>query len=723
MSRVPQRFARRDILKMAAAAPLAAIPLLDGGQQKALAAEPSTESGAAPVVAWLESLRQRDGGYSWGDGNVSHLTPTFAAVGCYHILGLRPPDPEKVAGFLRTRHPFAIKKLERELKAFEYQQIQGLLWLGEDPGEFRGKIESWTEPLAYPKQYETHGYPVFEYEVMPLVCRKLLGLPTDGVPALVDYLDSRRRPDGSFNNTPASDGSVGHILNTWWGVLALDAIGRAEEKREETVRWVRGCQLPGGGFTWSPDPPMAGNDDAAYTWAAVRILERPGERPSQPERCRDYLLSLRNEGGGFGPRPGWDSNPVATYYALDSLRALGSLDEAAQAPKPSPRGRPSPSPVPLSDLGIFAIQIEAHGKGSPAEAVDLARGLKIHLWGAKNAAPGWIEAAQAIADRESVPVTFVVANEEYGTLVAVPGQGTYSHTSDIIAPAGADIGPSLAQAGEIPWEEFRARRLDPLERASGRLVWQFGENEPLTRLYLDDSIARGGYAAISTFHFGNPDFTNSSPFLKQYRNRIPYVALQDAHGEESWWWGDQLAGFRTLFLAKEATWAGWIDALLSGRAAAVRHDAASGGATWRHGPPEVLAELDRRPGEWWWWDQPDFERPAISIVAVRPEDRFEVARPERGLTIRVRCDSENTAQGLPKTPRVELVALRIDGREVPTTSHTSGPQARATDRYHAHDAADLKPGEHRATAVYRRLDSGKEGERTIRFTTLSSRGA
>ncbi len=176
-------------------------------------------------------------------------------------------------------------------------------------------------------------------------------------------------------------------------------------------------------------------------------------------------------------------------------------------------------------MKVYSIQIEAHGEGSPADAVELARALRIHLWGAKNAQPGWIDRAQARADRQNVPVRFFVANEEYGSWVRVPGFGTYSHTSDVIAPAGADIGPSLANAGVVSWPEFRTRRLDPLQRACGRLVWQFGENEDLVRMYLDDSIERGGYAAISTFHFGNPDFTNSEPFLNRYRGQIPFVAL------------------------------------------------------------------------------------------------------------------------------------------------------------------------------------------------------
>src|SRR5437764_12583800 len=103
-------------------------------------------------------------------------------------------------------------------------------------------------------------------------------------------------------------------------------------------------------------------------------------------------------------------------------------------------------------------------------------------------------------------------------------KGTYSLTCDIIAPAEIDFGQALSNQGVVTWENFRERRLTPLEKAGGRLIWQFGENEELVRMYLDDSLERGGYTAISTFHFGNPDFTNTEPFLNRFRGRIPFVA-------------------------------------------------------------------------------------------------------------------------------------------------------------------------------------------------------
>jgi hypothetical protein len=389
-----------------------------------------------------------------------------------------------------------------------------------------------------------------------------------------------------------------------------------------------------------------------------------------------------------------------------------------KAPGPRPHTR-SLAPLP-DDLKVFTIQIEAPGQGSPAEAVELARALRIHLWGAKNSKPGWITRAQAIADARKVPVTFFIANEEYGTWVTVPGLGTYSHTSDIMAPADGQIGPSLADAGPLSWDEFRQRRMVPLERAGGRLIWQFGENEELVRLYLDDSIVRGGYAAISTFHFGNPDFTISQPFLQRYRGQIPFVALQDAHGTESWWWGDMLEGFRTLFLATAPTWAEWQRALKNDWVMAARRDAVNEFQLRLHGGAPGVAEFVRaHETEWRWWNNPAVVRPLVSIVAVRPEDEFEQARPQKGLALRVRCQWENTKQGQPKTQRFELICLAVDGRRLAPelVQRKAAKGAVWSDVYHSASLPELPPGRHSAEAKVRDLKTNQETIHTQLFLT------
>lgn len=693
---------------------------LSGGLVRRLRAQPAAQFN--PVRDYLAKHARPDGGYAFADQQRSHLTPTYAVIGAYRLLGEEPPNRAALAEYVRIHHPRELKKLEQERRIFEFQQVQALVWLGEPATEFRERLKTWTAPLPYLKQYEQHGYPVFQSELGLVRCRSLLGMEIEPLkPAFSDYVAMRRRANGSFNNTPASDGGDGHVMNTLWGLQAARVLGLAEERKAETIAWLRACQLPSGGFTYQPNPVFGGVDDVAYARAALRALKLLGGEPANRAACVEWLHLLANSDGGFGDRPGWLSNPLATFYALDALDALGEVKTVAKIPR---RASPAKRVLPR-DLKVWSIQIESHGTGSPAEAVALAAALRIDLWGAKNAMPEWMARAQMIATNQKVPVQFFRANEEYGTWTDVPGLGTYSHMSDLIAPADTDIGAPLGARGEasraVSWPEFRARRIEPLERGQGRMVWQFGENEELVRMLLDDSVERGGFAAISTFHFGNPDFTNSEPFLHRWRGRIPYIGLQDAHGAEPWWFADQTTGYRTLFLAPEPTWDGWLKALEENWVVAVRHDDVSRGETWMHsGSDEVRDFVQAREGGWRWWQNERVQRPLVSLVALRPEDEFEVGRPAQGVALRVRCAWKNTPQGMPQTPLAEFVKLMVDGAEVaPTLVERKRPNGNGlADRYHLFvlpESASAIAAKHTATVVAREIATKREVTRTVRF--------
>ncbi|MCC6512081.1 MAG: terpene cyclase/mutase family protein [Pirellulaceae bacterium] len=689
--------------------------LLFSQSHPAQAQLPSSNDWRVGVEHYLEGLMRDDGGYGWDDQQRSHLTPTFAVIGCAHILALSLPKTAELAEYVRTHHPMVLKSLEQEHRIFSYQQVQSLLWLKENVGTLRDTIFAWKKPLEYMKQYEQDGYPVFSQEVSAIVCRQLLGQTSEQIPdQYARYLEKSRRANGTFNNTPASDGSDGHVLNTWWGLRAQAAMRSLPQDAEETIFWLNRCQLPRGGFTYQPGARIGAVDDVAYTWAAVNSLKLLGGQLQNRSACIAYIHSLFNEDNGFGDRPGWCSNPMATYYALDTLHQLDALDSLNDLVKDNKRLAPhnSRQSRPLPDgLNVYSMQIEAHGQGSPREAVLLAKSLKIHLWGAKNAKPQWVHRAQELADREQIPVRFFASDEEYGTWVHIHGMGTYSHTSDIVAPFAADTGSSLAKQGVVTWEEYRQRRLRALESGGGRLIWQFGENEPLVRMLLDDSIERGGFAAISTFHFGNPDFTNSEPFLKRYRMQLPFVALQDAHGPEPWWFADMTEGFRTLFLAHEPTWEGFLKALKENWIVAVRHDAISRGQTWVHGGSQpVLDFVHQHTAQWQWWDNPQVSRPPVSIQVLRSDDLFEVGSPapqaKDQINVRVRCAWRNTPQGLAKEPIYELMKLTLDNQLLETELKSKRrPNGLFEDHFHLASLPELDSGKHVLQAVLRRRDN------------------
>lgn len=106
----------------------------------------------------------------------------------------------------------------------------------------------------------------------------------------------------------------------------------------------------------------------------------------------------------------------------------------------------------------------------------------------------------------------------------------------------------------------------------------------------------------------------------------------------------------------------------------------------------------------------------VSLVVVKADDPLEPARPESGSMLRVRCAWENTPQGLLKSPRSELVRLKIDGREVtPTLVSPVNPNGLRRDHHYRWPLNDLMPGKHTATADVRVVASKAEISRTIEF--------
>jgi hypothetical protein len=680
----------------------AAVNLL-GSAVAASAAVSWPNSWRRKIAAFLETHRRPEGAYGWAGDVIAHVSPTYGAVGSYHALQLPVPEAARVAAFVRNTYPVPpARRRERPLWRLDFEQVQTLLFLGEPVDSFRTLAETWTQPAEFTRRYELGGNPVLQHQAMAVRVRALLKLsPADTDTAWRQYFAQRRRRNGTFNNTPSSDGSDGHVMNTLWGILASEAVGLQLESTDNLAAWVRDCQLPSGGFTYAPGADLGGVDDIAYTAAALHLLAHLHATPRNPNRCAEWIESLFTAEGGFQDRPGGEPNPLATYYALESLQLLKHTPKGDV--KPAARAKRHEIPA---GANVFSIQVEAPGNGSPSEAVLLAKTLGIHIWTAKNSPEGWVSEAQGIADLQNVPVRFAIGDEEYGTYVAVPGLGCYSHLVDLVAPAGRNTGTAMPKKNHpYPWPEFREERIAALRAGGGRLIWQFLENEELTRVLLDEALERHTYSGVATFHFGNENFLHSQPYLHRWYGRIPFVALQDAHGKESWWWGNQLAGFTTLFVAKEPTWESWLEALDRNHVMAVRHDAISGWKTHlAGGSPELRQFVMKRAREWRWWDDEGRQsrRPAAAMTVLHPNSRFEIGVPQTGVALRVRLWSENSGAGIPQHPRAELIELTVDGRRVEAQSHEA-----KDDRYRIVTLGD-EPGVHTARARVRLLGSNRE---------------
>jgi hypothetical protein len=110
-------------------------------------------------------------------------------------------------------------------------------------------------------------------------------------------------------------------------------------------------------------------------------------------------------------------------------------------------------------------------------------------------------------------------------------------------------------------------------------------------------------------------------------------------------------------------------------------------------------------------------RPLVSLVALKASDTLEVARPDKGIALRVRCAWHNTPQGFPQTPLADFVKLTVDGAEV-STSVVEKKRPNGTglaDAYRLLGVPDAAGGRHTATATVRELSTGKLSEQTIEY--------
>lgn len=294
--------------------------------------------------------------------------------------------------------------------------------------------------------------------------------------------------------------------------------------------------------------------------------------------------------------------------------------------------------------------------------------------------------------------------------------GTFGHMLDYFAPAGEGMVPfkkgtsqqefrrsAIGLKESSTWSELRETAILPLAKSNGGFILQISNNEPLSRILLDESVANGGYLAISTIHFGQ-NFLFWLPHLNQYRYQLPFIALQDFHGIESWWWGNELVAYRNLFLAKKPDTGELFNALKNNWVVAVRHDSISGYKTrMLGGTKDARAFIQTRQKEWQWWNDEtrEMNHPWAAITVVEPSDTLEAARPETGVNIRIRCWWNGVRQNI-KEPLVSLEKLSIDDVLIPPGS-IKFVERQNVDNYYLYSLPNPKKGEYNIKATLRNM--------------------
>lgn len=285
------------------------------------------------TLAFIRRCARRDGGYSPSpdpgypgnsDTGSSDLAAVTYAATLAKTLKWRLPHPERSIEFIQ-RHQQAdgsFINLEGKMDpksdlAVLYNTVQGVVALralGRRPKIDPTKLlDRFFVGAAFSKLpwYTTSFFPLF-YAALDQP------FPVRHDEALRDLQVRSQTEDGYLGD---------HVAATFHMAHYFRLVGQPTPKAGPMVSRVLRDQKPEGG--WNIKEP---DWDVHACFDAVFILRQLGGE-SEPvrkaiEKAADWVLSCRNEDGGFGHYPGWHSDMDAVYFQLGTLIQAGRVPTA-----------------------------------------------------------------------------------------------------------------------------------------------------------------------------------------------------------------------------------------------------------------------------------------------------------------------------------------------------------------------------------------------------------
>ena len=260
------------------------------------------------IVDYVVNRQNDDGGYTFCQGAESNAQDTYYALAILHSLNKFFPNVEKTASFIEetrseTIYPIyyvakAKMLLEKGIDENLKRQLSSIL----NSKRFFGSTDFTNEASSE-----------FTATYMALELANMLNLNVDQK-EVAGWLISFRNGDGGF-------GARGHsnINSTYYAIASLSLLKTNMKDTYETLKFVRSCEKPHGGFTVIPinfTPYME------HTYCGVMTLDLFGEKSMYPQQTADWILSCQNRNGGFARSDLGISSMAYTYYAITILQNL-----------------------------------------------------------------------------------------------------------------------------------------------------------------------------------------------------------------------------------------------------------------------------------------------------------------------------------------------------------------------------------------------------------------
>ena len=273
-----------------------------------------------PIADYVAERQNADGGYTFAQWAESSAQDTYYALQILKMLGVEPALKERAIAFLR--------KLQHPHGGFDsikvaYYVTASLIELGAtlDRG-FGGTIILARSSLERLGSFEVNTEASSEIETayLGLETLKVLGKPAESgtIPALILKL---RNHDGSFGR-----GGYSHLASVYYALASLKLLRYDVNSLDSTLKWIRACENPAGGFARSP------KDFDHYLileelYFGLKALEVLGEASLYRSQNLNLIGKFQNRNGGFRRSIFLGISTFEdTFYALSSLEILDSAN-------------------------------------------------------------------------------------------------------------------------------------------------------------------------------------------------------------------------------------------------------------------------------------------------------------------------------------------------------------------------------------------------------------
>jgi hypothetical protein len=265
------------------------------------------------IADYVVNRQNEDGGYTFGIGEGSSIQDTYYGLAILRSLGSPFPNVEKTISFVRET------RLDNDYQIYYVAKASKLLETG-----FSDALGKRVAAIIGSDQYfgSTDAFSEVSSEFitthMALELADLLKLSVEGK-KVSEWLLLFRNEDGGFGIRGQSN-----INSTYYAVASINLSRSGIKNPVETVKFVRSCEKPYGGFTVIPINFMPYIE---HTYFGVMTLDLLGEKSLYPKQSADWVLTCQNNNGGFARSDLGISSFADTCHAVAILQKLAQTQE------------------------------------------------------------------------------------------------------------------------------------------------------------------------------------------------------------------------------------------------------------------------------------------------------------------------------------------------------------------------------------------------------------